>query len=83
MREAIKLDPSAAPAQDQLARLLTGTKREEADKLIDEAIAANPRSAEALQVKGEMLRARGDLDGAVRLFDQALKIDPKNMSWLI
>jgi putative PEP-CTERM system TPR-repeat lipoprotein len=76
--EAIKLNPSAIGPKIQLARLLTGTKQ--ADKLIDEAIAANPRSAEALQVKGEMLRSRGDQEGAMRLFDEALKVDPKNIS---
>jgi putative PEP-CTERM system TPR-repeat lipoprotein len=74
--EAIKLDPSAVGPKMQLARLLTATKPAEADKLIDEAIAANPRSAEARQVKGEMLRNRGDQEGAMRLFDEALKIDP-------
>ena len=78
--EAIKLDPGAARPKIQLARLLIGTKPAEADKLIDEAIAANPRSVEALQVKGEMLRGRGDQDSAMRLFDEALKIDPKNIS---
>src|ERR1700737_4850028 len=78
--EAIKLDPRAVGPKIQLARLLTGTKPAEADKLVDEAIAANPRSAEALQVKGEMLRNRGDQEGAMRLFEGALKIDPKNIS---
>jgi putative PEP-CTERM system TPR-repeat lipoprotein len=78
--EAIKLDPSAVRPKIQLAHLVNETKPAEADKLIDEAIAANPRSAEALQVKGEMLRIRGDQDGAMRLFDEALKIDPKNIS---
>lgn len=78
--EAVKLDSSAAKPKIQLARLVSGTKPAEADKLTDEAIAAGPRSAEALQVKGEMLRVRGDQDGAMRLFDQALKIDPKSIS---
>ena len=80
LNEAIKLDPGAARPKIQLARLLTATKPAEADKLIDAAIAADPRSAEALQVKGEMLRIRGDQEGAMRLFDQALKIDPKNIA---
>src|SRR5208282_2296196 len=80
LREAIKLDPSAERPKIQLARLLTGTKPAEADKLIDEVIAANPRSAEALQVKGDMLRGRGDQEGALRLLDEALKIDPQNTS---
>jgi cellulose synthase operon protein C len=83
LEEAIKLDPGAARPKIQLARLLTGTKPAEADKLIDGAIAADPRSAEALQVKGEMLRSHGDQQGAMRLFGEALKIDPKNVSALL
>jgi len=78
--EAVKLDPTAARPKIQLARLLSGTKPAEADKLIDEAIAANQHSAEALQVKSEMLRSRDDQEGAKRLLDEALKIDPKNIS---
>jgi putative PEP-CTERM system TPR-repeat lipoprotein len=78
--EAVKLDPNAARPKIQLARLLSGSKPAEADKLIDEVIAANPRSAEALQIKGDMLRERGDQDGAMRLFNGALKIDPKNVA---
>ena len=46
----------------------------------DEALAANPRSTEVLLAKGEMLRARGDLDGAVNLFEQVIKIDPPRIS---
>ena len=66
--EAINLDSSAARPRIQLPRVLSGTKPAEAYALIDEAIAANPCSAEALQVKGEMLRIRGDLEAAVRAF---------------
>jgi tetratricopeptide (TPR) repeat protein len=80
LSEAIKLDPSAVAPKIQLAGVLSGSKPAEADKLIDEAIAANPRLAEALQVKGEMLRSRGDQEGAMRLFEQALKVDPNNIS---
>src|SRR5215472_11747099 len=78
--EAIKLDPKAVRQKIRLARVLSRTKPAEADKLIDEVLAANPRAVEALRVKGEMLRIRGDQDGAIRLFDQVLKIDPNNIS---
>ncbi len=79
LRDAVKLDPGAVRPKIQLARLLNATQPDEADKLIDEAIAGGPRSAEALQVKGEMLRSRGDQEAALRLFDEALKIDPKSV----
>lgn len=76
LRDAIKLDPSVVEPRIQLARFLSGTRPEEAVGVIDEAIAANPKSAELLQVKGDMLWSRGDANGAVRLFGEALEIDP-------
>ncbi len=78
-RDAIRLDPTAVMPKVQLARFLTKTNPDEADKLIDEAISANPRSAEFLQVKGEMLQLRGDPSGAIRLYNEALTVDPKNL----
>jgi putative PEP-CTERM system TPR-repeat lipoprotein len=76
LRDAIKLDPSVVEPRIQLARFLSGMRPEEAVWVIDEAIAANPKSAELLQVKGDMLWSRGDANGAVRLFGEALEIDP-------
>jgi len=83
LRDAIRLDPSAAQPKIRLAQLLNAKNPAEADKLIDEAVAATPHSAEALQVKGEMLRSRGDLDAATHLFDQALQIDPTELLALL
>jgi len=79
LRDAIRLDPEAAQPKAQLARLLNRENPDEADKLIDAAIAANPRSTEIFNIKAEILRSRGDQDGAQRLFDEALNIDPKNL----
>jgi len=76
LREAIQLDPTVVEPRIQLARLLSATRPEEAVGVIDEAIAANPKSAELLQVKGDMLWSLGDANGAVRLFGEALEIDP-------
>jgi putative PEP-CTERM system TPR-repeat lipoprotein len=78
-RDAMRLDPAATQPKVRLAELLNRQNPEEADKLIDSAIAGNPHSAEILQVKGEMLQTRGDQDGAMRLFEEALAIDPKNL----
>ena len=76
LRDAIKLDPSVVEPRIQLARFLGGTNPEEAVGVIDEAIAATPKSAELLQLKGDMLWSRGDANGAVRLFGEALDINP-------
>ncbi len=79
LRDAIQLNPSVVEPRIELARFLNGTRRpEDADRVIDEAIAANPQSAEPVQVKGEMVWSRGDADAAVHLFGAALDIDPKN-----
>jgi putative PEP-CTERM system TPR-repeat lipoprotein len=77
LRDAVRLDPSAAGPKIALARFVAAKEPAEADKLIDAAIAAEPRSAEAHRVKGEILRARGNAEGALSSFDDALKIDPK------
>jgi len=76
LRDAIRLDPSAVEPGIQLARFLNGSKREAAERVINDAIAANPQSAELRRVKGEMLWSHGDSNAAVHLFDEALKIEP-------
>jgi putative PEP-CTERM system TPR-repeat lipoprotein len=83
LRDAIRLDPSAVQPKIRLAQLLNAKNPAEADKLIDEAVAATPHSAETLQLKGEMLRFRGNLEEAMRLFDEALQLDPKNLPALL
>src|SRR5260370_3315444 len=60
----------------ETAQLLSVPAPADADQVLDEAFAANPKSAELPQAKGEMLLSRGDVGGAVQLFDEALKIDP-------
>jgi cellulose synthase operon protein C len=79
LQDAIRLDPSSIPPKIALARLLAASNPTEANKLLDQVLAANPRSVEALQVKGELARAQGDLKAAMSHFDAALKIDPKSL----
>jgi tetratricopeptide (TPR) repeat protein len=48
-----------------------------ARKLIDEADAADPNQAATINLRGEILLAQKDFDGAEAAFKQAAKIDPK------
>jgi Flp pilus assembly protein TadD len=48
-----------------------------AKKLIDEADAADPNQPATLNLRGEILLAQKDFDGAENAFKQAAKIDPK------
>src|SRR5262249_47185088 len=64
LRDAIKLNPAAVAPRIQLAWFLNGTRPKEAEGVIDEAIAANPQSAELLLNKGDILWSRGDANDA-------------------
>jgi len=48
-----------------------------AKKLIDEADAADPNQPPTINLRGEILLAQKDFDGAENAFKQAAKIDPK------
>jgi Flp pilus assembly protein TadD len=47
-----------------------------ARKLIEEADAANPGQAATINLRGEILLAQKDFDGAENAFKQAIKLDP-------
>jgi len=83
LTDAVRLDPSALAPKITLARTLGATNPAEANKLLDQALAVDPRSVEALQVKGELARAHGDAKAAMSQFDAALKIEPKNAAVLL
>ena len=83
LTDAVRLDPNALAPKITLARTLGATNPAEANKLLDQALALDPRSVEALQVKGELARAHGDAKAAMSQFDAALKIDPKNAAVLL
>src|SRR3954454_10502287 len=78
LREAVSLDPNAVGAKLTLARLLIVRNREEAEKITDEVLTAQPKSADAITLKGEILALRGDVDGALQRFDEALTLDLGN-----
>jgi putative PEP-CTERM system TPR-repeat lipoprotein len=80
LREAISLDESATGPKIALARLLLGANPGEAEKIIDAVLAADPKMAEAIAIKGEAVAMRGDADGAMHRFAEALEIDPNNVT---
>ena len=80
LREAVSINPSAPAPKIALARQLLGSKPEEAGELVDAVLAADPRSAEAIVAKGEILARKGDFDGAIQRFGEALVLDPNNVN---
>ncbi len=80
LRDAVRLDPKSTQAKLAIARFLTSRDPNEADRIIEGVLAEDPRLAEAIQVKGTVLAAQGDREGAMHRFDDAIKIDPQNRS---
>src|SRR3954452_15253921 len=80
LREAVALDPNSTPAKLNLAKSLLKGKPAEAEKIVDDVLAAEPKSAEAITLKGEILATHGDANGAIQRFDEALALDPGNVT---
>jgi adenylate cyclase len=83
---ALALDPQSAEAQTRLAgvlvnRVVTGLTNSDAadlaraEVLVDQALAASPRNADAHFVKGEVLRAHHRWDEAIPELETALTLD--------
>ena len=86
-RVAVELTTAADRAAK--AKAIAGEKFEEAEqafqqrdltaarRLVDEADAADPNQPTTMNLRGEILLAQKDFDGAEAAFKQAAKIDPK------
>jgi Flp pilus assembly protein TadD len=75
--KAAKAKAIAADKFDQAEQAFQQRDYTAAKRLIDEADAANPNQPATLNLKGEILLAQKDFDGAENTFKQAAKIDPK------
>ena len=53
-------------------------KYEKALELIDTVIKTNPKVIELLLLKGKILKHKGDLEGAMKIVQQAQKLDPSD-----
>src|SRR5438270_1305596 len=80
LREAVAADQGAPGPKIALATWLLSNNLEEAGKLVQEVLANEPRSADAIVLQGEILVKQGKIDEAVERFDKALEIDPNNLN---
>lgn len=78
-RKALELQPDLVESATNLAAILVETGRnDEAIALMRKAIAKDGRNA-ALQVNlGMALSMKGDVDGASKAFDEAIRLDPSS-----
>jgi Flp pilus assembly protein TadD len=75
--KAQKAKAMAAEKFDQAEQAFRQRDYTAAKKLIEEADAADPNQPATLNLRGEILLAQKDFDGAENAFKQAAKIDPK------
>lgn len=74
--EALKIDPKFADASIGLARLeLTQRKADVAIAVLDGVLASTPGSSDALIMKADILRSKGDKSAAKDLYLRALAAD--------
>ncbi|MBK4734311.1 XrtA/PEP-CTERM system TPR-repeat protein PrsT [Noviherbaspirillum pedocola] len=80
---ALKLQPDTPLALVGLAKIAFGAKDlDGAGKLVDQAVAKNPNSLEALHAKADLLRAQGKNEEALATYDAAIKVKPDNIQSL-
>jgi tetratricopeptide (TPR) repeat protein len=73
---ALELDANYLPVYVRLAKLLTDTDRERAERLCRRAVELNPRDPSAAQALGRCLEAAGDNAGALKQYEESLKLAP-------
>jgi len=69
------VDPSFAQAK----ALIEAKRYKEAMPLLQQAVATNPRNADAYNLMGYATRKTGDANGSLQYYNQALAIDPKHL----
>lgn len=73
---ALKIDPKFADATIGMARVSMMRRQPEAALgLLDALLSQSPQQVDALLLKGDIVRQRGDKDGARTVYEQALAAD--------
>ena len=82
--QALKIDPKSAQARLALARLAALDKDLPlAIARINEVLAVAPKDLEAWMFKGEFLYEKGDSEGAIAAYDEAVKANPTSVAPLV
>jgi putative PEP-CTERM system TPR-repeat lipoprotein len=73
-----KADPKAQNRAIVVARFVAGRSAgvPQPERVVEQWVAANPADAEMIGMLGEDKRTKGDLDGAIRLYEQSLAKAP-------
>lgn len=86
-RQAMKVDPQSADAQNNLAYVLWEHGRDqdlaEARQLAEAAIAARPRDAKYYDTLARIQERAGDQKGAIQNFRNAMTRDPRSLEAMI
>lgn len=75
-----KADPKLQSRPVTLARYTAAknAKASQPEKVLEQWVAAHPNDAEVISVLAEGLREKGDTEGALRLYQQALTVAPES-----
>jgi len=80
LREATGIDPTSLSVKIALAQALFSTKAfDQADVVVEEVLATNSQMPAALRLKGEILQAHGDWEGAIAKLNETLEIAPNDV----
>ncbi len=80
-RKALELTPGDTLATYGLALLYQQMGQlEKAEAAVDEVLAANAESIEAINLKGQLRRRAGDADGALEQFNRALAVNADSLA---
>jgi len=84
-REALKIDPNASGLHFELAEMLNAqaSRRDEAEKEYQAALASNPRDEKSECKLGDIAAAQGNARAAVSYYEAALKLDPNDSDALV
>jgi len=69
----------ADPSYAQGKALIEAKRYKEAMPLLQQAVAKDPRNADAYNLMGYSTRKSGDANGSLQYYNQALAIDPKHL----